>query len=59
MNEYFNEEKNGSKITCNVQKYTDIYPDSQDLLKEITLNVSYKVNGKERSIEMKKIKIKE
>lgn len=59
MNEYFNEEKNGGKISCKLKKYIDFYPESQDLVKEVTLNVSYKINGGERSIEMKKVKIRE
>ena len=46
-------------LDLSVEKYTDIYPEAQDIVKRIKVSVSYVFDGEERKIEINKIKVKE
>lgn len=41
------------------EKYIDENPNAQDLVKKITINVTYNFDGEDRTITIKKIKVKE
>ncbi len=46
-------------LDLSVEKYTDIHPEAQDIVKRIKVSVSYVFDGEERKIEINKIKVKE
>ena len=41
------------------EKYIEENPNAQDLVKKITINVTYNFDGEDRTITIKKIKVKE
>lgn len=46
-------------LTLQQEKYIDIHPEADDIIKKIVINVKYTFDNEERSIEIKKIKVKE
>lgn len=56
---YFNEEKNGSTVTCSVENYKDIASTEKDLVKEVKITITYSVSGNEVVFPVNKLKIKE
>ncbi len=46
-------------LTLGVEKYIETHPNAQDLVKKITVNIKYTFDAEERSIEVKKIKVRE
>lgn len=58
-NEYFNEEKNNSKVTYELKKYSDEHPGVADLVKQISITVKYQINGTDKHITLNKVKIRE
>lgn len=62
LNEYFNESKNESKVTCSVTNFKDSAPEGEerlDLVKQINITVEYTVAGKTTTLPINKIKIRE
>ncbi len=60
LNDYFNEEKNDSKVDCTVTNYKDSSEDTKlDLVKKINITVEYTVAGKTTKLPINKIKIRE
>lgn len=47
------------KLNFQLEKYIESNPEAEDLVKKITVNISYTFDNEERSIEIKKIKVKE
>lgn len=41
------------------EKYIDTHPDANDIIKKIIVNIKYTFDNQERSIEIKKLKVKE
>lgn len=41
------------------EKYIELHPEAEDIVKKIIVDVSYNFDGEERKIEIKKIKVKE
>ena len=62
LNDYFNESKNESTVTCSVTKFKDSAPEGEerlDLVKQINITVKYTVAGKTTTLPINKIKIRE
>ena len=62
LNDYFNESKNESKVTCSVTNFKDSAPEGEerlDLVKQINITVKYTVAGKTTTLPINKIKIRE
>lgn len=47
------------KLSMYQEKYIDENPNAQDLVKKITINITYNFDGEDRTIIVKKIKVKE
>ena len=62
LNNYFNESKNESTVTCSVTNFKDSAPEGEerlDLVKQINITVEYTVAGKTTTLPINKIKIRE
>ena len=46
-------------LTLQQEKYIDTNKDAKDILKKIVINIKYTFDNEQRSIEVKKIKVKE
>lgn len=46
-------------LTLKQEKYVDTHPGADDIVKKIIVNIKYTFDNEERSIEIKKIKVKE
>ena len=46
-------------LTLSDEKYIDSHADANDIVKKITINIKYTFDDEERSIEIKKIKVRE
>ena len=46
-------------LTFQQEKYIDKHPEANDIVKKIIINIKYTFDNEERSIEIKKIKVKE
>lgn len=47
------------ELTLKQEKYIDTHPEANDIVKKIIINIKYTFDDQERSIEIKKIKVKE
>ena len=47
------------KLTLQQEKYIDTHPEAEDIVKKIIVNINYTFDNEERSIEIKKLKVKE
>lgn len=56
---YFNLIQDKSKVEYKIEKYSDINPNAEDIVKKIKIVVNYKINGISKKISMNKIKIRE
>ena len=60
LDDYFNKEKNDSKVECTVTSYKEGSEDTKlDLVKKINITVEYTVAGKTTKLPINKIKIRE
>lgn len=46
-------------LTLQQEKYIDLHPEANDIVKKITVNIKYVFDDEERNIEIAKIKVKE
>lgn len=46
-------------LTLEQEKYIDSYPEADDIIKRIIVKIKYTFDNEERTIEIKKIKVKE
>ena len=46
-------------LTLQQEKYIDTHPEANDIVKKIIVKIKYTFDGEEKSIEIKKIKVKE
>ena len=46
-------------LTLQQEKYIESHPEAEDIIKKIIINIKYTFDDEEKSIEIKKIKIKE
>lgn len=46
-------------LTLSDEKYIDSHADANDIVKKITINIKYTFDDEERSMEIKKIKVRE
>lgn len=47
------------EATINVEKYSDQYPEKEDIIKIVTLTINYTYQGTQEELTLKKLKIKE
>lgn len=46
-------------LTLQQEKYIESHPEAEDIIKKIIINIKYTFDDEEKSIEIKKIKVKE
>ena len=59
LEEYFNAEKNGSKVEYSVTNYNTQNTSAQDLVKQVNITVDYVIGENHIKFPMNKLKIKE
>lgn len=59
MNDYFNKEKNDSRVEYYIESYIDQANVEQDLVKKVNITVVYTVGESQMTLPLSKIKIRE